>query len=109
MQLTSASRVRLCSLSRRKKKVEMFNTGGEIAIFRHTGLDPVFFGQSLVGTRLPNLTYMLGFDDMDSKEKSWDRFRNDPGWKKLKAEPYYKDTVSKVTNILLRPALCSQI
>jgi len=69
----------------------------------------VFFGQSLVGTRLPNLTYMLGFDDMDSKEKSWDRFRNDPGWKKLKAEPYYKDTVSKVTNILLRPALCSQI
>lgn len=92
-----------------KKKVEMFNTGGEIAIFRHTGLNPVFFGQSLVGTRLPNLTYMLGFDDMDSKEKSWDRFRNDPGWKKLKAEPYYKDTVSKVTNILLRPALCSQI
>jgi len=92
-----------------KKKVEMFNTGGEIAIFRHTGLNPVFFGRSLVGTRLPNLTYMLGFDDMNSKEKSWDRFRNDPGWKKLKAEPYYKDTVSKVTNILLRPALCSQI
>ena len=92
-----------------KKKIEMFNTGGEIAIFRHTGLNPVFFGQSLVGTRLPNLTYMLGFDDMDTKEKSWDRFRNDPGWKKLKADPYYKDTVSKVTNILLRPASCSQI
>jgi len=92
-----------------KKKVEMFNTGGEIAIFRQTGLDPVFFGQSLVGTRLPNLTYMLGFDDMDTKEKSWDRSRNDPGWKKLKANPYYKDTVSKVTNILLRPASCSQI
>ena len=92
-----------------KKKVEMFNTGGEITIFRHTGLNPVFFGRSLVGTRLPNLTYMLGFDDMDAKEKGWDRFRNDPGWKKLKAEPYYKDTVSRVTNIMLRPASCSQI
>ena len=92
-----------------KKKVEMFNTGGEIAIFRQTGLNPVFFGQSLVGTRLPNLTYMLGFDDMETKEKSWDRFRNDPGWKKLKTNPYYKDTVSNITNILLRPASCSQI
>ncbi len=92
-----------------KKKVEMFNTGGEIAIFRRTGLNPVFFGRSLVGTRLPNLTYMLGFDDMDTKEKSWKRFGKDPGWKKLKAEPYYKDTVSNITNILLRPASISQI
>jgi hypothetical protein len=52
---------------------------------------------------------MLGFDDMDTKEKSWDRFSNDPGWKKLKANTYYKDTVSNITNILLRPASCSQI
>ncbi|MHC4260515.1 MAG: NIPSNAP family protein [Planctomycetota bacterium] len=92
-----------------KKKIEMFNDGGEIAIFRQNGMDPVFFGQSLVGTRLPNLTYMLGFDDMEAKEKAWDKFRNDPDWKKLKGNTYYKDTVSKVTNIMLRPAACSQI
>ena len=92
-----------------KKKVEMFNSGGEMEIFRRTGMNPVFFGQSLVGTKLPNLTYMLGFDDMDAKQKGWDTFRDDPGWKKLKAEAYYKDTVSNITNIMLRPASCSQI
>ncbi|MHC4499205.1 MAG: NIPSNAP family protein, partial [Planctomycetota bacterium] len=92
-----------------KKKVEMFNTGGEIAIFRKTGLNPVFFGESLIGPKLPNLTYMLGFDDAETKEKGWDTFRVDPEWKKLKENPYYKDTVSNITNILLRPASCSQI
>jgi len=92
-----------------KKKVEMFNRGGEIAIFRKAGMNPVFFGQSLIGPRLPNLTYMLGFDDMDAKEKAWSKFRVDPDWLKLKEDPYYKDTVSHVTNLMLRPAPCSQI
>jgi hypothetical protein len=92
-----------------KKKVEMFNTGGEIAIFRKVGMDPVFFGESLIGPKLPNLTYMLVFDDMDAKEKAWNKFRVDPDWLKLKANPYYKDTVSNVTNLMLRPASCSQI
>jgi hypothetical protein len=92
-----------------KKKIEMFNTGGEIAVFRKAGMNPVFFGQSLIGPKLPNLTYMLGFDDMDAKEKAWNVFREHPDWKKLKEDPYYKDTVSNVTNIMLRPASCSQI
>jgi len=92
-----------------KKKIEMFNTGGELSIFRKNGLNPVFFGKTLVGDRLPNLTYMLGFDDMDAKEKGWNSFGDDPEWKKLKENPYYKDTVSNITNILLRPAQCSQI
>lgn len=92
-----------------KKKVEMFNTGGEIAVFRRTGLNPVFFGESIIGSKLPNLTYMLGFDHIDKKDKSWDKFRDHPQWKTLKENPYYKDTVSNITNILLRPASCSQI
>jgi len=32
-----------------KKKIEMFNEGGEIAIFKKTGLQPVFFGETLIG------------------------------------------------------------
>ena len=92
-----------------KKKIEMFNTAGEIAVFRKVGMNPVFFGQSLIGPKLPNLTYMLGFDDMDANEKAWSKFREDPDWKKLKANLYYKDTVSNITNIMLRPASCSQI
>jgi hypothetical protein len=46
-----------------RRKVEMFNGGGEIAIFQKTGLTPVFFGQTLIGPRLPNLTYMVVFED----------------------------------------------
>jgi hypothetical protein len=92
-----------------KKKIEMFNTAGEIAVFRKVGMDPVFFGESLIGPKLPNLTYMLGFDDMEAKEKAWSKFRVDPDWLKLKANAYYKDTVSNITNIMLRPASCSQI
>ena len=91
------------------KKVAMFNEGGEIEIFRRTGLPPVFFGEALLGTRLPNLTYMLGFDDLEAKEAGWAKFLADPAWTKLKNDPQYKDTVSNVTNIMLRPAACSQI
>jgi hypothetical protein len=36
----------------------MFDTA-EIAIFRKAGLQPVFFGNTLIGQNLPNLAYML--------------------------------------------------
>jgi len=42
-------------------------------------------------------------------EKGWAAFRSDPEWDKLKKDPQYKDTVSNITNIVLRPAACSQI
>jgi hypothetical protein len=93
-----------------KKKIEMFNTG-EIAIFRRTGLRPVFFGETLIGSKLPNLTYMLAFDDMASREKSWDTFRADPEWKKLSTSPGFTDAeiVSNISNMLLRPTSYSQL
>ncbi len=92
-----------------KKKVEMFNEGGEIDLFRRLGMAPVFFGETLIGSNMPNLTYMLGFDDKEALDKAWKSFGTDPQWLKLKDDPQYKDTVSKVTNILLRPAGASQI
>ena len=93
-----------------KKKIEMFNTG-EIAIFRRAGLTPVFFGETLIGTKMPNLTYLLVFDDLDAREKSWDTFRADPEWKKLSSTPGYTDAeiVTNISNIFLRPTAYSQI
>jgi hypothetical protein len=90
-------------------KIAMFNEGGEIAIFRKVGMNPVFFGQTLVGSRLPNLTYMLGFANEAAMTKAWGAFRNDPGWKALSSDPTYRDTVSNITNLILRPAASSQI
>jgi hypothetical protein len=92
-----------------KKKIEMFNEGGEIAIFRKTGLDPVFFGESLIGRQLPNLTYMLSFPDMATRDQAWAAFVGDPDWKALSGDPQYKDTVSTISDIILRPTSYSQI
>jgi hypothetical protein len=91
------------------KKIEMFNTGGEIEIFRRTGLPIVFFGQAIVGSKLPNLTYMLSFENEEAMKKGWASFGQDPAWKTLRDDPQYKDTVSTITNLVLRPASSSQI
>ena len=93
-----------------KRKIEMFNEGGgEIAIFRETGLNPVFFGETIAGKLMPNLTYMVGFDDEAAQEAAWSAFRIHPEWKRISKLDYYKGTVSNITNIVLRPAACSQI
>ena len=90
------------------KKIEMFEKG-ETAIFRRTGLHPVFMGQALTGDKLPNLTYMCAFDNKEALDKAWNAFRDDPEWKTLSKDPAYKDTVSNITSLILRPATRSQI
>jgi len=98
------------SIKAGQKKIEMFNVG-ELAIFRKTGLNPVFFGETLIGPKMPNLTYMLAFDNMEQRKAAWGRFINDPEWKKLRSIPEYADKriVSNITNIFFKPAACSQI
>jgi hypothetical protein len=90
-------------------KIAMFNDGGEIAIFRKCGMPPVFFGQALIGSRLPNLTYLLAFDDAEAQKQAWAAFGADPGWKALRSDPTYADTVSNITNLILRPTPSSQL
>ena len=93
-----------------KKKIEMFHRG-EIGIFRRSGLQPVFFGETLIGTKLPNLTYMVSFENLAAREKNWAAFAADPEWKKLSGLPEYTDSeiVSNITNMFLRPTAYSQI
>ncbi len=93
-----------------QKKIEMFNTA-EIAIFRKTGLNPVFFGETLIGDKMPNLTYMLGFSSEEEQQASWKRFGAHPEWQKLRAIPEYADDkiLSGITNINLYPTEYSQV
>lgn len=93
-----------------KKKIEMFNTG-EIAIFRRAGLQPVFFGETVIGPSMPNLTYMLVYEDMAAHDRQWSAFSSDPEWKKLSTTPGWTDPeiVSNITNMYLRPTAYSQI
>jgi hypothetical protein len=94
-----------------QKKIEMFNDAGELAIFRDVGLHPVFFGEALVGSKLPNLTYMLAFESDEQRKANWKKFVSDPRWAALKKMDEYadKNILSNITNIMLKPAACSQI
>jgi hypothetical protein len=92
------------------RKVEMFHSG-EFEIFLNAGFHPVFFGDTLIGSRMPNLTYMLSFTDTAELEAKWDVFRNDPAWKKLSTSPRFAfdQIVSNISNLMLSPLDCSQV
>lgn len=91
-------------------KVAMFNAG-EFDIFTSSGFHNVFFGDTLFGTRMPCLTYMLSMTDATEMDKFWDIFRNDPNWKKLSSDPKYafEPIVNTITNLVLSPLSASQI
>ncbi len=90
------------------KKVEMFNSG-EIQTMRQVNLGPIFYGQALIGANLPHLTYMLSAEDQEAHDKHWAAFREHPTWKRMKDDPQYADTVSKIINRFLVPTTYSQI
>jgi hypothetical protein len=92
------------------RKVEMFHSG-EFDIFMNAGFHPLFFGDTLIGSRMPSLTYMLSFTGMEELNAKWEVFRADPAWKKLSANPRYSfdQIVTNITNLILSPLDCSQI
>lgn len=92
-----------------RKKVEMFNEGGEITIFNNVGSQPVFFGEVLSGSTMPNLMYLTTYSDMKSHDEHWNAFRTHPDWKELSAKEEYKHTVSKSVIQLLHPTEYSDL
>jgi hypothetical protein len=93
------------------KKVEMFEKLGEIAIFKRTGLVPVFFGRMIAGSKIPCLAYMLVHDSLAARDKNWQAFIGDPEWRKVAQTPGFSDAdiVSNITTWILRPSAASQI
>jgi hypothetical protein len=90
------------------KKVQMFNSG-EIEVMKEVKLSPVFYGQALIGRDLPHLTYMLCGENKDLHKKHFGDFGKHPTWDKLKNDPEYADTVSKIISRYLEPVSYSQI
>jgi len=93
-----------------RKKVKMFNDG-EIGAFQRAGGQPVFFGETFVGARQPNLIYMLSYDDLAGRDKVWKAFGADPEWQRLRTTPGLSDAdiVSNISNYLVSPLTFSQI
>jgi hypothetical protein len=93
-----------------KRKIKMFHDG-EIGAFQRAGAQPVFFAETIVGPRQPNLTYMLSYQDLAVRDTVWKAFGADPQWQKLRATAGLSDAeiVSNITNYLLSPLPFSQI
>jgi hypothetical protein len=93
-----------------RRKVSMFNQA-EVGVFRRCGVQPVFFGEALVGSNLPRLTYMVAYDSLAGRDKVWGAFSADPEWQKIRSKPEWSDSevVSNISNSILRPAAGSEI
>lgn len=91
-------------------KVEMFHKG-EFDFFAQSGFHSVFYGDTLIGSRMPSLTYMLSMESLEELNTKWAAFGNNPGWKKLSSDPKYsfEPTVSTISNLVLSPLEVSQI
>lgn len=93
-----------------REKINMFNTE-EIAIFRKTGINPVFFGETIVGDKMPNLTYLTWYDDEAGRAKAWQAFLAHPDWIRIRSKPGWgnDDIVADVGNTHLKPLPFSPI
>jgi hypothetical protein len=89
-------------------KVRMFNSG-EIPLMKEVHLGPVFFGRTIIGTKLPCLTYLLSDESIEAHKQHWQEFNNSTVWKNLSNDPQYNDNVSGVISIMLKRTPASQI
>lgn len=85
------------------KKREMFNDGGEIALFEKVGSNAVFYAEVISGSLMPRLIYMTTYSDMKSHDEHWKAFEESEEWKKISGLEEYKNTVSKGNPYLMHP------
>jgi len=89
-------------------KVDMFNAGGEVALFKKLEFNAVFYARVISGSTMPNLMYMTTFSDMASRVEHWPTFLTDPAWEAMKVNPKYQQkNVSKNVTKFLYPTAYS--
>jgi len=93
-----------------RSKIKMFESG-EVAIFRASGMEPIFFGNAVAGSNLPHVTYMLAYNDASERDKAWTVFRANADWLKLQRVPEFAapGLVINVSNAMLTPIQGSDI
>jgi len=84
-------------------KVQMFNAGGEVSLFKRLNFNAVFYADVLAGSHMPNLMYMTTFNSKADRDAHWKTFGSDPEWKALSAKPEYQHNVSKAEITFLHP------
>jgi hypothetical protein len=92
-----------------RSKVDMFNEGGEVALFERLQFNAVFYGSVISGAQMPNLVYMTSFNNQAERDAKWKIFSADPEWKTLSAMPKYLNTVSHADIILMHATAYSDL
>lgn len=72
--------------------------GPEIKIFHRVGVHPLLYSQTVIGPNMPNLTYLIPFDNLAAREKAWDAFGADPEWIKARRDSIEKD--GQIANLI---------
>jgi NIPSNAP len=86
-----------------KNKVNMFNEGDEIGLFKRLNFNASFYGEVIAGGKMPNLMYMTCHENKTVRDANWKNFVDDPYWKKLSAMPEYQHNVSHIDISFLYP------
>ncbi|KQM78076.1 NIPSNAP family containing protein [Pedobacter sp. Leaf216] len=92
-----------------QNKVQMFNKGDEIGLFKRLNFNAVFYGEVLSGSHMPNLMYLTTFENKADRDAHWKAFSADDYWKKLSAMPEYQHNVSKNDTKFVYPTDYSDI
>lgn len=87
-------------------KIGMFNKD-EMSIFTKLNFNPVFYGQVIAGSHMPNLMYLTTFNNKADRDKHWADFG--PEYKKISGLPQYQHNVSKNTQLFVYPAEYSDL
>jgi hypothetical protein len=90
-----------------QRKIKMFNVE-EIDLFDKVGVNSVFYGEILAGTRMPGLIYLTWYKDEVARNNAWDAFRVHPDWNNMRNKPEYKNTATNNIIKLLSPMPYSQ-
>ncbi|MES2266262.1 MAG: NIPSNAP family protein [Bacteroidota bacterium] len=83
-------------------KVRMFNSG-ETDLFDRLDFNPVFYGNVIAGSKMPNLMYLTTFNDKADRDKHWEAFGKDAQWKDLSSRKEFQNNVSKGEITFLYP------
>jgi hypothetical protein len=84
-------------------KVNMFNAGGEIILFKRLDFQAVFYADVLSGSQMPNLVYMVVFQNAADRDSKWKAFGSSKEWKTISTDPKFRNdvSVSHIDSILM--------
>ena len=86
-----------------RNKVQMFNEGDEVGLFKRLNFNASFYGEVIAGNKMPNLMYMTCHENKTARDANWKNFVDDSYWKKLSAMPEYQHNVSHIDISFLYP------